>query len=435
MSALEYRIVKKVGQGGSGVVYKAELSDGRSAAVKRLSAKYQDDRLEREAQLLASLDHPGIVKFFGVKKQKNDSLDLVMEWVGPSLQRVLESGALPLSTAVHVIRELLHALDYLHSTGKQHRDLSPGNLLLGDNGSVKLADLGLCKPGGAPRTTSVLKGTEPYVSPEQLGSGPLDARCDLFAVGVIFYELLTGVLPFQSSQELRRRPVVTPVSALRAGVPQQLEAVVMRLLEYERDKRCPSAASVLDALDDSPLARELGKSETAALLRRRARRRFGIPAVAAAVLVGGLLGVGGVSLYGGQGAVPEDAASPAAESTKMSIQASPIEREVADNGASQRVEDRTAIAGGNTGETFRSTHHARDARPRRARKPVVPDPIPETRDPRARLEDEPSRSHDEEHQVGRGEMVITDSSHTGVHFDLVSDGETRAATMVNGDNP
>ena len=439
MSALEYRTIRKVAKGGSGVVYKAVLSDGRPAAVKRLSARHRDDRLEREALLLASLDHRNIVKFFGVKKGKRDSLDLVMEWVGPSLGRVMESGELPTGMVVHVIREVLHALDYLHGAGKQHRDLSPGNVLLGEDGSVKLADLGLCKPTGAPRTTDVLKGTDPYVSPEQQGSGPLDGRCDLFTLGVVFYELLTGRLPFPSSWALRKRPAVTPVCVVRPEVPERIEAVVMRLLEYERDKRFPSAASVLAELGDAPLARELGQADVARLLRERglvedgtwiaiARRRVGLPAVAAAVLVGGLLGVGGVSLYGVHGATAQAATSADAESAVLDTPASPVERQVTDTGPSQRAQDPTAVDGRNTGETSPATYQARQAPPRTARAPTVQDPVPETRDQLA-------RGDDEEHPVGRGEMVITENSRAGVQFDLASEEKSPADIVADGDHP
>lgn len=321
MTALEYQLGKRVARGGSGVVYRATLSDGRTVAVKRLAAKYRDDRLLREAHVLASLDHPNIVKFFGVAQRKDD-LELVMEWVGPKLELLRRTGELPIGAARHIIVELLSALDYLHGQKKlNHRDLSPRNVLLGEDGAVKLADFGLARKENAPRSTSVLKGSPPYMSPEQASTGKVDARSDLFAIGVVFYELLTGRLPFQSSSELANCPLITPVSALRPAVPRKLDRIIARLLQYDRAKRYSSAQEVLDELGDSPDERAIGRADLALLMRERGlirgpskagQRIAGMAIVAAA----GLLVVAGVNPY--ESARPATTAQTAASEFELS---------------------------------------------------------------------------------------------------------------------
>ena len=305
MTALEYQLGKRVARGGFGTVYQATLSDGRPVAVKRLHAKYRDDQLLGEAHVLASLEHPNIVKFFGVH-QHRDNLELVMEWVGPKLTRLQGTGELPLGVVRHIMVELLSSLDYLHGQKKlNHRDLSPRNVLLATDGSVKLADFGLARQDSAPRTTTALKGSPPYMSPEQANGKKVDARSDLFALGVVFYELLTGTLPFQSAPELAKYPLVSPVRTLRPAVPRKLADVVARLLEYDRAKRYPSAQAVLDALGDSPDERALGRADLALLMCERGLiptpsritsgwRFMSLAAVAAIAL----MGVIGVYRYG-----------------------------------------------------------------------------------------------------------------------------------------
>ena len=245
---VEYKTLEKVAKGGSGVVYRAQLRDGLVVAVKRLKKKYATSRLISEAELLASFNHPNIVEFYAVHRRSNGKLDLVMEWVGPKLSRLTRSGKLPLGIVVYIGLELLSALDYLDGRGKVHRDLSPRNVLLGVNGQVKLADFGISKPANAVRTTTTLKGSQPYMSLEQANGGKVDGKSDLFTLGVLLYELVTGAPPFASAAELVRMPRVLPVSMVRPNVPAQLSAVIARLLEYNRKDRFASAQEATAAL-------------------------------------------------------------------------------------------------------------------------------------------------------------------------------------------
>jgi len=299
--SLSYRILERVASGGSGVVYRAQLDDSRVIAVKRFAAGYADELIVREASLLSRSGHRNIVEFFGVRRLRNSKLDLVMEWVGPSLSRLLRTGQLPLSVVIHIGLELLHALEHLSGQKHVHRDLSPRNVLLSPDGRVKLADFGLAKPENAPRSTRILRGSPPYISPEQINDGDVDARSDLFALGVLLYELITGTPPFRSSSHLARKPEILPVTMWRSDLPDGLADVVMRLLEYDRQKRYQSAREAIEALG-AVLDTSLGASDLATLLRdrglfRRPRRTLRRVAMAAAVAAVVLLVAGGVREY------------------------------------------------------------------------------------------------------------------------------------------
>ena len=185
-------------------VYRAEQLDGRPVAVKRWIAGHAPTKCDREARLLARLDHPNIAKFYGFQPLANGEAELIMEWVGPTLSSLCKGGKLWPCVAVHVVQGILQGLDHLHGQGEVHCDLSPRNVLLSPQGQVKLVDFGLAKEENAPRKTDSLKGSPPYISPEQASQTPLDGRSDLFAVGVIFYELLAGMPPY------RNKAAVTP---------------------------------------------------------------------------------------------------------------------------------------------------------------------------------------------------------------------------------
>ena len=337
MTAPHYRITKKVAKGGSGTVYRATLSDGRVVAVKRFSASYARAAFARESELLADLDHPNIVKFYGIKRLQSGELDLIMEWVGPTLQRLLAAGPLEPAVAVQVIHGLLKALEHLHAHKQQHRDLSPRNVLLGSDGSVKLVDFGLSKPANAPRHTEGLRGSPPYISPEQIHDVGLDARSDLFPVGVLFYELLTGTPPYSSSTEIAKNTPITPLSVLRPELPEEFERCILKFLAYDRRERYASARAAIDGLMALPWE-FLGRAPLQRQMRDRglmsgassARPRQALM-VAAGLAVGLTLGFAGTSLYDGT-------PWPATTSEKVStvpVPAKPLEAE-----ATKDVHDR-----------------------------------------------------------------------------------------------
>lgn len=232
------------------------LPSGRVVAVKRLhnvEARYKR-RLRREAVLLESLDHPSIVQLYGVREDKR-GLCLIMELVdGCTLADLMDSLALPPPVVLCIARALFQALDHAHSKGVVHRDISPRNVLLSYDGESKLADFGLSRSEGCPPTTDgMLRGTVPYVSPEQLQGQEVDHRSDLFAVGVLLYELIAGRLPFEGDIMLCVAQILrgAPISSLRTVAPwvsEELDRLVMKLLERDVNERYQSAAEVLSDL-------------------------------------------------------------------------------------------------------------------------------------------------------------------------------------------
>jgi len=269
-----YEILGPLGAGGMGEVYRAkDLRLGREVAVKVLPeamASYPDwlTRLEREARTVAGLNHPNIVTLFSVEDQEGIRF-LTMELVeGKTLTNLVVPGGLPLSQILDLSIPLTDALVAAHERGVIHRDLKPGNVMVTREGRVKVLDFGLARMVAteAPPETATLTaaappisgtghvpGTIPYMAPEQLRGETTDARSDLFALGIIIYELATGRRPFTgassieiSSSILRDRP--EPLSRIRADLPGDLERIVSRCLEKSPRERFQTALDVCNEL-------------------------------------------------------------------------------------------------------------------------------------------------------------------------------------------
>lgn len=275
-----YRIVGELAKGGMGAVYRAHhLHLPREVVVKSIQLDSFSEsaqellkaRFRREAFIQSQLDHSNIVRvleFF----DSRDNYYLVMEYVpGVSLRELLEKQGVPTpKQAVHLFKQILSALDYAHNfsfldeagnrqKGIIHRDINPANLLLDNNGRVKIADFGTVKAAGSTRLTQIgfHPGTIEYMSPEQLRGGEIDARSDIYSLGVTFYEVLTGQLPFPPNEEgsdweVRKGHIELPpppISKLNPGVPQELAAIVMKSLAKSPDDRYESAADLLKAIN------------------------------------------------------------------------------------------------------------------------------------------------------------------------------------------
>jgi eukaryotic-like serine/threonine-protein kinase len=208
-----YRVTAKLGAGGMGEVYRAtDTRLGREVAVKVLLSSFSGDaqrmaRFEREAQLIASLNHPGIASIFGLEESKGIR-GLIMELVeGPTLAERLRQGSIPLDEALHIAKQIADSLEYAHEHGIIHRDLKPSNVKVTADGSVKLLDFGLAKAmegdtaadisnsptiSVAATQAGIILGTAPYMSPEQARGKPVDRRADIWAFGVLLFEMLTG---------------------------------------------------------------------------------------------------------------------------------------------------------------------------------------------------------------------------------------------------
>jgi serine/threonine-protein kinase len=268
-----YRINAKLASGAMGVVYKGErVQLGRPVAVKFLHpwiAAHQAflTRFDNEARAMSRLQHPHCVSVidFGVE----GSPYLVMDFAtGRTLRQVLESGPIAATRVLRLARQLLAGLGHAHSQGIVHRDLKPENLVLADEEGLgehlRILDFGLAKLRDGPAmTTGLAVGTPSYMSPEQTGAeGAIDARTDLYAVGVVLFELLTGQKPFQSDNvgqlllmHREQPPPLLRAVAPGAGFSAELEAVIGKALSKFADDRYQSAAELVAALEATPAGR------------------------------------------------------------------------------------------------------------------------------------------------------------------------------------
>src|SRR5215470_8729694 len=259
-----YRLEERLAAGGMGVLYRAtDLRLGRSVAVKVLSRQLAPDetakaRFLREARAASALDHPNIGAIHHIEEQDGELFIVMALYQGETLKQRLQRGPLPVSEALELLRQVALGLDAAHRAGIVHRDIKPANLLRTDEGVVKILDFGLAKLTSESEATAVTRtgetmGTVLYMSPEQLRGGAVDGRSDLWSFGVVAYELLAGVSPFQAGSGaaiagriLSEEP---PALASVPGVPAWLAELVTQLLRKLPAQRVQSASEVLARLD------------------------------------------------------------------------------------------------------------------------------------------------------------------------------------------
>jgi len=260
-----YAVVKKLGEGGKGVVYKArDTVLNRVVAIKMLKSAVVGEeaysRFIREAQAVAKLNHPNIVSIHDIGKEAEKQF-LVLEYVdGMSLRQLMGTypeGKCDIQTVLRMSIDICSALRYAHSQGVLHRDVKPENIMITQEGIAKLMDFGLAKMLGQPSITDegIIVGTVAYVAPEiALGKGA-DARSDLYSFGAVLYESVTGKAPFPGEDPVKaifshiHDYPVSP-SRLNPKIPQALAECIMKLLEKEPDKRYQSAADLLQVLKE-----------------------------------------------------------------------------------------------------------------------------------------------------------------------------------------
>jgi len=257
----KYKVLDRVGRGGMGTVFRA-LDDtlNREVAIKILNAELNDPEVARrfraEAVTVARLNHPGIATIFELFQHDGQWM-MVMEFVrGETLEHMVERlGPLSPQRAADLLMQGLAALSHAHRMGVVHRDLKPANLMITESGAVKIMDFGIARVAGSEHLTSAgfLMGTPAYMAPEQVTGGEIDARTDLYSMGVVFYYLVTARLPFKgdnpiamATSRVSDRPI--PVAQVREGLPAWIEPLLDRVLSKSPDDRFPSADQFREAL-------------------------------------------------------------------------------------------------------------------------------------------------------------------------------------------
>ena len=260
--AERYEIIEKIAEGGMARVYRGrDLLLKRTVAIKVLKDQMTGDaafirRFEREAQSAAALSHPHIVNIYDVGEQ-DGTYFMVMEYVdGINLkQYIREKGRLPVHEAVRISRQIAEALEEAHKAGVVHRDIKPQNILFSRDGKVKVADFGIAIAGDGATVTvgDEIIGTVQYIAPEQARGEIAGKQSDLYSLGIVFYEMVTGKVPFTGESPVavamkHIQEQIVPPGRLSGDLPEQVEQVIMKALEKDAANRYNTAEDFLEDL-------------------------------------------------------------------------------------------------------------------------------------------------------------------------------------------
>ncbi len=254
-----YRIVRKLGGGGMGIVYKAEdVRLNRFVALKFLSPHLTQSetakrRFIREAQAASALDHPNVCAVHDIEETPYGQLFICMPYYeGETLDRRVARGAIPIGEAVNLVAKIASGLEHAHSQGIIHRDIKPANIMLTRDGGVRILDFGLAKLKGTTRitrTNAATMGTCDYMSPEQILGAEVDGRSDIFSLGIVLYEMIAGCTPFHADlpeavmyQIVNKAP--RPLKELRPQVNPRLQRIVDRALDKNVTNRYRTASEM-----------------------------------------------------------------------------------------------------------------------------------------------------------------------------------------------
>jgi eukaryotic-like serine/threonine-protein kinase len=258
-----YRIDAPIARSGMASIFRAtDLRDNRVVALKIPHPDMEADpilfdRFQREAGIGERLHHPNVMRVFA--DEKRSRIYMVMEWCqGRLLRKILDEGRIPHDRAIRIAKGVLHALGYIHANGVVHRDLKPENIMVDENDNIKLIDFGIASDSSARRLTyanfTATLGTPNYISPEQVKGKRGDGRSDIYSMGVILYEMLTGKLPFTGpsplaamNDRLLNHPI--PPSVADPSISPQLQEVLYRALERDPKNRYSTAHEFLHDLE------------------------------------------------------------------------------------------------------------------------------------------------------------------------------------------
>jgi serine/threonine protein kinase len=296
----QYELVDVIARSGMATVFRArDLENGQIVALKVPYLEYEADlvfheRFSREEQIGQRLDHPAIVKVLRPKEKSR--VYLVLEYVEGELlsERLRREKRFPVDTAVALAEQITDALVYLHEHNVVHRDLKPANIMIQPDGKVKLIDFGIALDTTLRKMTwgrlSQAMGTPDYMAPEQIKGQRGDARTDIYSVGAILYEMLTGEVPFSgnnvhAAMRAKMQEDPTPPRRLRNEISPQLEEIVLRALEREPQDRFESAFELREALAHPESVIVTGRA-----VRQRAKSKLPHWARTLLMIVGGIAG-------------------------------------------------------------------------------------------------------------------------------------------------
>lgn len=260
-----YRVIEPLGQGGMATVYKAyHAALDRYVAIKVLHPAFKEDpnflaRFNREARIVAKLDHPNIVPIYDFAEEQSTPY-LVMRYVeGKTLKTILRDGALPLGRVLSIIRPVAEGLAYAHEEGILHRDIKPSNIIIANNQHIFITDFGLARIAQAADSTlsqDMLIGTPQYLSPEQARGVSATQQSDIYSLGVVLFEMLTGRVPFSADTPYAvihdhiYAPLPMPTS-INPGLSQDVERVLLKALAKDPAARYANALDLLSALNQA----------------------------------------------------------------------------------------------------------------------------------------------------------------------------------------
>jgi serine/threonine protein kinase len=258
----QYEVLEEVGRGGMATVYRARQgSINRVVAVKVLPRSLLHDpgfyeRFEREVDVIAHLEHPHILPIYDFGNAEGVPYIVMRYLAGGSMRDLIRRGVPPLEDIEKPFSQVAQALDHAHKQGIIHRDLKPGNIMLDENGNAYLTDFGIARVLGSDLTGSAIIGTPAYMSPEQANGFPLDARSDIYALGVVLFELITGREPYQAETPMALllkhiNEPMPPASIFRKDVPPAVEDVISRATAKDPGDRYASSSDMARAYRDA----------------------------------------------------------------------------------------------------------------------------------------------------------------------------------------